>query len=223
MPRPRRQKFVAEQFAKRLHTAMDQNPNCPPKYHGERKWLAERLLKLGVNVGLETIRKWYEGETLPAPDKFPAIAEALQVDLHWLMFGESEQETVGQHSYEASALTNVVAGIIALDGGTISFPVDDARVKGGQVHLNAIVRGANYPLHIVGGTVEGESVSFRVPLHLDGVIVIGVVRQPGGFGFDLYELEQATIAEKGQYERGAIQVSAPVNDLKPIRTFTERL
>lgn len=224
MPRPRRRQFIAEAFAKRLQAAMEQNPNCPPKYQGERKWLVEQLLKLGVPVGMETIRKWVEGETLPAPDKFPAIAEALAVDVQWLMFGDTLAEAVQPaHSFDAAPLTNLVAGIIGLDGGTVSFPANDDRLRGGAVHLHAVVRGANYPLHIVGGTLGDDRISFRVPAKRDGVIVVGVVRRGTGFDFDIFELDEALIEKNGRYDRGAVVVEATKADMRQVKSFSERL
>lgn len=223
MARPRRDQNATKAFGKRLLQSMEQNPNFPPKGEGQRTWFVEQMLKLGVPVGVETIRKWCEGEAMPAPDKFQAIAEALRVDTQWLMFGEDVVEsTSAAHSYAASALTNLVAGIIGMDGGVVSFP-DESRGGKDRAHLHAVVRGVNYPLHIVGGEVNDNEFKFRIPTHRDGVIVLGVVRREGEFAFDLYEIEEEMIDERGEYARGAVEVSARATDLKQIKTFTERL
>lgn len=222
MARPIRNRFLAEQFAKRLQIAMDSNPDCPPKYHGERVWLAERLLKLGVSVGVETVRKWVEGESTPSPDKIGRIAEALRVDAQWLMFGDTVPPSdAPQRSFEAAALTNLVAGLIALDGSTVSFPAEGTGEK--NVHLHAVMRGANYPLHIVSGeALEGGQLTFRAPIARSGVIVLGVVRTGWG-AFEIYELDEQTIVEFGTYERGSVAVTGSASAFRQVTTFKERL
>ena len=221
MPRPQRNRFLAEEFAKRLQIAMDNNPNCPPKYHGERVWLVERLLQRGVAVGKESIRKWVEGEALPTNEKMPIIAEALGVDAQWLMFGNTQPEAAA-HSFDADALTNLIAGLIALDGGTIAFPAEAVADKNSNVHLHAVLRGANYPLHIVAGEVDGDTLTFRAPPARKGVIVLGVVRRDWGT-FEIYELDEQVIADLGEYERGASVVRGQQDEFRRVTSFKERL
>lgn len=219
MPRPQRNRFLASEFSKRLQIAMENNPNCPPKYHGERVWLVERLLSLGVSVGKESIRKWVEGEAQPTNDKMPILAEALGVDAQWLMFGDTGAEPAA-HSFDAGALTNLVAGLIALDGGTIAFPAEGTGDQ--NVHLHAILRGANYPLHIVAGEPDGDMLTFRVPPARKGLIVLGVVRRSWA-EFEVYEIDDQVIADLGEYERGASVVRGPGTAFRRITTFRERL
>lgn len=223
MARPQRDGFFSGEFSKRLQIAMDNNPNCPPKYHGERTWLIEQLGKHGVTVGRETIRKWVEGEALPTSDKLPRIAEVLNVDPQWLMFGDTlPPKEASRHSYDAAALTNLVAGLISLNGGNIAFPARGLADANPNVHLHAAIRGANYPLHIVAGEVDGENLTFRVPAARRGIIVLGVVRRAWAT-FEVFELDEETITQNGEYARGQTVVSARPGSLRQITTFTERL
>lgn len=42
----------------------------------------------GTPVTVQAVRKWLQGEVIPTQDKLQVLAEWLQVDPHWLRFGE---------------------------------------------------------------------------------------------------------------------------------------
>lgn len=81
-----KQDTVNVAFAKRLSGAMDAHPRCP-EGHGRNTWLKGALEEVGVNVSLETIRKWLSGEALPRRPKIAALAKALRIDETWLAMG----------------------------------------------------------------------------------------------------------------------------------------
>lgn len=81
-----KQNAVNLAFAKRLSDAMDIHPRCPEGY-GRNTWLKRELEEVGVNVSLETIRKWLAGEVLPRRPKIGALAKALRIDETWLAMG----------------------------------------------------------------------------------------------------------------------------------------
>lgn len=61
------------------------------------------LLKLfnsrytGHSVQFSSVAKWLHGESMPRQDKLRVLAEALDVDLQWLRFGDtSEMARVGE-------------------------------------------------------------------------------------------------------------------------------
>lgn len=49
---------------------------------------------LGKPVTTQAVRKWLNGEAIPAGDKIRALAKWLKVSPHWLHYGESEKNTV---------------------------------------------------------------------------------------------------------------------------------
>lgn len=220
MTRQKRHVFSQEQFGARLASALELNPNAPPKYHGERVWLSEQMLKHGKKVTAETIRKWINGSAAPTHDKVPVLADALGVDVDWLLYGETRKDHPERprHSSDATPAANLVAGIIQMNGGDAMFPVKQS----GNVHLQAIINRAVYPLHITVGERDGDDVEFLVPGRADDVLVIGVVQREGEFAYDLYEIdpEQHPTAE---IRRGKRVVRAAPSDLKAITSFAERL
>ena len=223
MTRQKRHVFSQEEFGARLALALELNPNAPPKYHGERVWLSEQMLKKAKKVTPETIRKWINGSSAPTHDKVPALAEVLGVDVDWLLYGEDgsrKRSKAESHDPDAAGVVNLVAGIIQMNGGDALFPTER---PSGHVDLNAVIKRVTYPLHITQGEViEGGEIEFLLPARLDDAIAIGVVQHEEGFAFDLYEIEPEAHTTD-EIRRGKRVVRAKPDALRQITSFAERL
>lgn len=222
MTRHKRNHFSAEQFAERFASALESNPNAPPKFHGERVWLVEQLLKHGLTVTPETVRKWLNGQSMPTHDKVPILADVLGVDADWMLYGDESSNAAKArvaHNVDASAATNLVAGIIQMSGATVHFPAPKVSTS---THLNAVIGKVNYPLHIVVGDELDGVVEAVVPVKSSDAVILCVVPHDDAFAYDIYEIEEGllNISEVG---RGGRIVRAPAEKLKKIESFKERL
>lgn len=226
--RPGKIQALHDQFAARLNTAADNDPNCPPKFHGQLTHIMAEMRKHGKPVTVETVRKWFSGETVPSNDKALVLADVLHVDFAWLSGGEQESDTGAQrktHSALASAAANILAGVIAMDGGHPAFPVeDDLRSRRDGVDLYAVIRGINYSFQAVTGAADADHLIFRLPASRGMVLVIGVVRRDDN-QFDFYELDADILAQGSKYARGLIEIDvADTNPtLRKINSFSQRL
>lgn len=224
MPRHQRNEFAQQAFAERLEKALEMNPNAPPKFHGERVWLTEQMMKRGKPVSQETVRKWVNGLAMPAHDKVPLLADALGVDADWLLYGNTvsdRRKKNVQHSVDAAAATNLVAGIIQMNGGDVVFPAEG---RGSQaVHLQAIIKRASYPLHITVAQRKGDGlVEVSVPARTDEAVIVAVLPAEDGFSYNLYEVPEDVLRE-GSLRSGMRVVETDLESLRPITSFAERL
>lgn len=72
-------------FGERLKVAMTKagyalKPVVIEREFNQRYW--------GSPVSVQAVRKWLLGDVIPTQDKLQVLAEWLQVDPHWLRFGE---------------------------------------------------------------------------------------------------------------------------------------
>lgn len=72
-------------FGERLKAAMTKagyalKPVVIEREFNQRYW--------GSPVSVQAVRKWLLGDVIPTQDKLQVLAEWLQVDPHWLRFGE---------------------------------------------------------------------------------------------------------------------------------------
>ena len=223
MTRNPRSETIQQAFADRLLKALEANPNAPPKYHGERVWLAEQMLKRGVPVSVETIRKWSSGRTMPTHDKVPLLADALGVDADWLLYGSTVSGPAKkrmQHSVDASAATNLVAGIIQMNGGAVVFPAEGRGSE--NVHLQAIIRRVSYPLHITVAERVDDRIEITVPIKADEAVIIAVLAAENGFSYELFEVPE-DVLRTGKLRSGRRVVTIETEYLVPITSFSERL
>lgn len=222
MTRHKRNEFSAKQFSERFTSALENNPNAPPKFQGERVWLSEQLLKRGISVTPETVRKWLNGVAMPTHDKVPQLADLLGVDADWLLYGAQVAENAVkrvQHSVDAAGATNLLAGIIQLNGGDARFPAERAK---GSAHLHAVIDRVSYPMHVVVGERMGDEVEFVVPKDASDSIVIGIVQHEGAFAFDVYEIDEDLLID-AEVRHGGRVVTVKPSALRQIRSFSERL
>lgn len=227
--RPGKIPALYDQFAQRLNIAADNDPNCPPKFKGQLVHVVAEMVKRGKPVSLESVRKWFVGETMPSNDKVIILAEAMRVDLSWLTGGEQETDTGAQrkvHSSLASAAANILAGVITLDGGHPAFPVDDdERARRDGVDLYAVIRGVNYSFQVALGDAAEGSLIFQIPATRGMVLVIGIIRRDAN-RFDFYEIDADVLATTGTKKaRGQIEIKVADSEapLRKIETFSQRL
>jgi transcriptional regulator with XRE-family HTH domain len=73
-------------FGERLKSAMTKagyalKPVVIEREFNQRYW--------GSPVSVQAVRKWLLGDVIPTQDKLQVLADWLQVDPHWLRFGEN--------------------------------------------------------------------------------------------------------------------------------------
>lgn len=83
----------AKLFSKRLQESMqtagyELRPVVLEREFNQRYW--------GKPVTVQAVRRWLLGEAVPAQDRLQVIAEWLDVDPHWLRFGEKLSGSVRQ-------------------------------------------------------------------------------------------------------------------------------
>lgn len=215
------QKIVHPEFAERMETACDGNPNIPAKNYGRLLWFKEQLeTRFGTVVTQETIRKWFAGEVYPRKQKMIQLAQIMQVDDAWLALGRAnavpEKERKAQNA-SAGGVVNLIAGMIQICGGTPSFPE-----KAGKVDLNAIIKGALYSFNIALGINRDGDVRFAVPVDAGDTVVLGVIHK-GDLQFEVYELDWTNIEAVGERKSGHWIVKASAAPWRRITSFGERL
>lgn len=75
----------AIKFSIRLRQAIEEagyeiRPIIVEREFNQRYW--------GRSVSFQAVRRWLNGDAMPTQDKLEVLAEWLQVDSHWLRFGE---------------------------------------------------------------------------------------------------------------------------------------
>jgi hypothetical protein len=216
---PLKQKKVPHpEFAQRLQLACDGNPDVPLPNYGRLGWFVTQLEeRFGISVQAESVRKWFYGETLPRHRAMNALAVILKVDEAWLALGKARDVTEKQaklRDAEVDGVVNLIAGFVAMDGGHPAFPKD----KSSNVDLYAIIKGAQYSIHVV---LENDGF-FYVPFRaLEDCLAIGVVRGKG-FSVKCYELDAELLAAAGK--RDGAFMKAPIDlEWREITSFSERL
>lgn len=209
-------------FARRMVQACDGNTNVPLPNYGRLGWFVKELEKLGAEVTQETIRKWFAGEARPRPKMLAKLAQVLKVDEAWLSVGKtpelSEKEAKVRNA-SADGVVNLVAGMIQMCGGRPAFPLDDDKfAQKNKVDLYAIIRGAQYPFHVVL-VQDGKAV---IPTEAKDAFVLGV-QHIGEIAYKLFELDWEGVEAVGRRKGGAIEVELADRDWKPVTSFNDRL
>ncbi|AHF01858.1 DNA-binding protein [Thiomicrospira aerophila AL3] len=83
----------AQMFSERLKEAMLNNgyelrPIVIEREFNQRYW--------GNSISFQAARRWLHGEAVPTQDRLQVLAEWLNVDPHWLRFGEKLSGSVQQ-------------------------------------------------------------------------------------------------------------------------------
>lgn len=205
------------EFAARLEQACEQHPDTPAKNAGRLQWMKHELeRRYDVRVSLESVRKWFAGESRPKADKIRAIAQLLGVDDKWLRDGVAGHSTPPDHE----GAVYLITGLIRMDGGqTIFTTLEDPD----DVDLYAIIQGVRYTMHITVGEVEGYHVTFTVPARHEEICVIGVLKRE--LEIDLVEVPSSLVAKHGHVDGGVVRATIPRYELEPhnIKDFSTRL
>jgi len=219
-------------FASRLAIACDNHPDCPPLNYGRLRWIVGEFKRLfNITTAIESVRKWHAGEVRPRPNAMRMLAEILDCDERWLSVGDLKNQQWERERRKAivSGGVNVVAGMIALDGGHPSFPEPDDKTARG-VDIYAIVKGAHYRIKVAAAESKDNGLKFEVPANYGELFVVGLIRK-GPFNFDLIELDADTISKHRGSKSGPIMLevekrgqSYAIGDdrLKSITNFAER-
>lgn len=217
-----RQKRVEHKaFAQRMHQACDGNSSVPLPNYGRLQWFVDQFeAKFGIETTPESVRKWFAGEALPRPKTMTRLAQILEVDEAWLSLGkavELDQRQQRLRNAEADGVVNVVAGLIQMCGANPAFPEpDDRRAEREHIDVYAIIRGAQYAIHVVLAADTEDSVRFAVPVEAIDTFVVGVVRT-SDLTCDFYEIDRETL-DRSKRKGGFIEVNG-IDDLVQIRTF----
>lgn len=218
------------EFGLRMLQACENNSSVPPLHHGRLGWFVKEFANCGTTVTRETVRKWFSGESYPRKKAMTTLSSILDVDEAWLAVGQSpglSQKQVRVRNAMAGGAVNLVAGMIQMDGGHVAFPDEkDSRARTELIDLYAIIKGAQYALHVsVGILVEGDW-TFRVPLEALSTFILGVM-PVGNMHFQLVELDGEGVEAVGVRKGGTMEVLLPRDDFnwnwKQIKTFSERL
>lgn len=214
------------EFADRLTKTADMNPNVPPMRSGRLTYVQGQLKKRGQELSLESVRKWFSGEAMPHRDRGELLAEILGVDSAWLMLGTEGQGTPQQRRARNAMVegaVNLVAGLCQMDGAVIAFPDDDDRFALAQhIDLQVIIRGANYPIHVVVAEErEDNQCVFSVPTDLRNTVPIGVMRLDG-FNFSVFEITDEAIELGTAGVRGKMEVNCRSQGVREIESFKDR-
>lgn len=182
-------------FAKRLALACEGNPNCPTDQHrGKQKWVYDKLLsEFGIRVSPEGVRKWFVGESRPRPKVMSYLARLLEVDEAWLSLGikpEILPVEKKRHNAMASGAVNLVAGIIQLAGGSITFPENES-------HILCILRGRSFRIDVLLPRSLGRD-HYRTTIAdpLDGKTVLAVIEEEH-FGYQIINIPVDVIRAVG--------------------------
>lgn len=214
-------KIPHRDFAQRMALAADGNPHIPGINYGRLGWVAEQFqTKFDRTITNESVRKWFAGEAYPRKTVMPQLAAILGVDEGWLASGgeASDPRARRLQNAQADGAVNVLAGFIKMNGSAPAFPDEnDQRAESQKVDLYAIIRGAQYSIHVCLEQ-DGE---FRVPIEALDTVVIGV-RPTAPLSCDFYELDRERVESSGVRKGGSFVVAADAGWRK-IESFAERL
>ena len=228
--RPKKPHHV--EFGRRLEIAADGNPSVPPPNYGRLGWFSKQLLdRFGTEVKIETVRKWFAGETMPRQERLVQLAQILGVDVAWLTLGlDPEVPAKEQRVRNAAAdgIVNVLAGYVEMSGGRPAFPDEaDERARRAHIDLYAVIKGAHYPLTVVLGEKETEGWRFAVPVEAVGEAVVIGAKRTSEFCVEFIELDHNGIAQHGKRRGSAYHLHVPADNeggpWRKIRSFSERI
>jgi hypothetical protein len=161
-----------------------------------------------------------------------ALAALLHVDQGWLAYGsEGGGQTAPAKKLRDAAVSgvvNAVAGFMQMDGAEVEFP-NDAEAQQDGVDISAIIRGANYRLHIALARSNTDNTwTFVVPKKVRRALVLGVIPS-GPTSIEVIDLDADVLKEMGVEKANDIELKvdskhrAGTYALKQIQNFRTRL
>jgi hypothetical protein len=219
--------IVHPEFARRLELACDGNPKVPSKHFGRLQWFQDRFEEHGVHVAVETIRKWFAGDTKPRYKAMAALGQILETDELWLSAGKerdfSPEGRRRQNFVVAGGVINAIAGFIQMHGGHPAFPQDDDNdAKAKLINLYAVIRGAKYQFHVMPLVGEGDDAHWIVPHETRECIVLGVIQGPG-LSLRCCELDWEGVDAVGKRKTNGFEVKPGDREWREITSFSDRI
>lgn len=224
-----KEKIAHPDFAVRMQQAADANPNVPPVNYGRLGWVVEALAsKFEYATNVETVRKWFAGETMPRQKPAKLLAEVLNVTPEWLTLGASTDLGIKERKARnalAEGAVNVIVGMVQMAGWNVAFPdAADGDARKQKIDFYAIIRGAKYSFHIVAAVRNGGDWKVSVPAEALETFLIALMPLTST-SFNLIELPKETLLERGKHKGGSVDVMIPegMDDWRQIKSFAERL
>lgn len=224
-------KIAHPEFARRMQIACDNNPDVPLPNYGRLGWFVSEIeRRFNVTVTVETVRKWFAGETIPRPKMLGYLAAVLSVDHAWLSVGSNPEISEKQKKVRdatADGAVNLVAGLIQICGGHPAFPTEgDAHAKAKKIDLYAFIKGAQYAFHVAMATNADDGAHLAVPIEAVGAALVLAVIRTGELSFRFFELDAEKIEAEGKRKGEVVNIVMPAepgSDWKEIHTFSARL
>lgn len=194
-------------FARRLAEICDEKPEIPPLNQGRLVWFRQQFAsRFRVKITLESVRRWFAGDSRPRMLTMKQLAEVLEVPYEWLSLGVNRGATVKEQKARnalADGAVNVVAGFIQMDGGHPAFPPEGDET---DEDLTAIIGGRRYVIHVALGAVSETSIKFLTPARHEHLTVVGVV-PVAATRCDFLYLAPALLDAHGKHVGGGIELA----------------
>lgn len=220
------------EFGDRLRQAIEGHPLAPPTHFGRQKWLKDKLEReTQLTVSPNAAHKWMHGASRPREDTIRKIAKVLQVDEVWLAHGRRpllDQATAKVESIRGHGATLVVAGLIEMGGGRVTFPNEAESATSIWADLGA----GRHGMTVVAGQRRGTAISYVVPEPVGSNWIIAVnVQSPdsdcASGRFELHDLTKTTRKNFGGFSviqaevlpEGKLKIEGRKNLLEPIPNF----
>lgn len=149
---------TTKEFAARFERAVEGHPLAPTSQYGRQAWVLEKLkTETGLEVSANTMSKWFTGSARPREDNIRKIAQVLQVDEVWLSLGRKpiEHSNTPTGAERSRGAVLMVAGMIEMEGGRVTFPGPDAA----PIDLQVNMTGQQFNLIVVTPTENGDKIS----------------------------------------------------------------
>ena len=218
----------SDTFSTRLAWACSRSPGAPAGTYGRYTHLRDRLRgEHGIEVSRETVRKWFSGEARPRLDKMSVLARVLQVDLTWLVHGESPLEQAPTLQSVKDPGVHIVFGHLLHLGAACAIPMERSPTAW-MSDIFAIFEGRHASVAVVTGNAKGSGWDLPFPGRRPaGTTVLAVFpRSPSET--PIVQLPTTLWREEGvedgslfaTLEKGAVHVGVSafplITDLRPI-------
>lgn len=169
--------FPHSDFAKRLNDAANSNPAIPALNMGRLTFIANELKRRDVEVSVETVRKWFVGETRPRQSRLSTLAAILRVDEMSLLTDHPERFSEEPKVTIDNPVLKLAAAMLELEGAHIAFPQEgDDLARNKAIDMYAIVNGKMVSITVVESEKDSDGVTFHVPAKASGNTVLGIAR-----------------------------------------------
>ncbi len=165
---------TTREFSYRLNQSVAGHPLAPPTSFGIQSWLRKKLLtETRLDVSVNTVSKWFNGQSLPRADSIRKIAQVLQVDEMWLSIGlnpVARSEEKRRENVNARAAVMVLAGVLEMGGGRVTFADD----PDGSVDLHVNLDGKSFSAVVVSPKRSADAWSYMIPEPVGAARVLSV-------------------------------------------------